>query len=92
MLQITREATRYLVRARKERGLDAKAGARFVRTSGGVGLTFALEPEHHDRVVEHSVPIYLDEHLAAALDRSTIDVSTEDGQPRLVVRPQVGVM
>ena len=90
MLQITREATRYLLRAREERGFDAKAGARFVRTSSGVGLTFALAPEPHDRVVEHRVPIYLDEHLAAALYRSTIDVRSEDGQSRLVLRPHLG--
>jgi hypothetical protein len=39
MLRITRQATRYLRRAREEAGLDSNAGARFVRTPSGVGLT-----------------------------------------------------
>jgi Fe-S cluster assembly iron-binding protein IscA len=92
MLRITRQANRYLRRAREEAGLDSSAGARLVRTPGGVGLTFAAAPERHDRVAgEDGVPIYLDEHVAAALDRSVIDVSNEDGHPRLVIRPQLGV-
>jgi Fe-S cluster assembly iron-binding protein IscA len=87
-MRITRQATRYLRRAREEAGLDQNAGARLVRTPSGVGLTFAAMPQPSDRVVgEHDVPIYLDEHVAAALDRSVIDVSNEDGHPRLVIRP-----
>lgn len=92
MLQITREATRYLLRAREERGLDAGTGARFVRTPSGVGLTFASEPEPLDRAVgDEDLPIYLDEDLAVALDRAIIDVRSEGGESRLSIRPQVGV-
>jgi hypothetical protein len=92
MLQITREATRYLLRTREERGLDARTGARFVRTPRGVGLTFVSGPDPHDRVVGNdALPIYLDDDIAAALDRSIIDVRNEDGQSRLSIRPQVVV-
>jgi Fe-S cluster assembly iron-binding protein IscA len=92
MLQITREATRYLRRTREERGFDAATGARFVRTSSGVGLTFATGPEPQDRVVTYEdLPIYLDDDVAAALDRSIIDVRNENGQSRLAIRPQVVV-
>ena len=92
MLRITRQANRYLRRAREEAGLDSNAGARFVRTSSGVGLTFAAAPEPSDRVAaDDDVVIYVDEHVAAALDRSVIDVSNEDGHQRLVIRPQSGV-
>ena len=88
-MRITRQATRYLRRARETAGLDPTAGARLVRTPSGVGLTFAAMPEPSDRVAaEDDVPIYLEEQVAAALDRSVIDVSNEDGHPRLVIRPQ----
>jgi hypothetical protein len=42
-------------------------------------------------VAGDDVPIYVDEHVVAALDRSVIDVSNDDGHQRLVVRPQLGV-
>ncbi len=92
MLQITREATQYLVRTREERGFDAGTGARFVRTPNGVGLTFASGPEPQDRVVGNgNLLIYVDDDIAAALDRSIIDVRNEDGQSLLTIRPQVVV-
>jgi Fe-S cluster assembly iron-binding protein IscA len=89
MLRITREATQYLIRVRGERGLGAAAGARLVRTSAGVGLTFAPGPEPDDRVVENKdVPIYIAEDVSAALERSIIDVKMEGGESRLALRPQ----
>jgi len=92
MLRITRQASRYLRRARVLAGLESNAGARFVRTPSGVGLTFAAAPEPSDRVAaDDDVPIYVDELVAAVLDRSVIDVSSEDGHQRLVIRPQTGV-
>jgi Fe-S cluster assembly iron-binding protein IscA len=88
MLHITREATRYLLRAREARGLDEGTGARFVRTSSGTVLTFVPGPQPLDRVVgDDDLRIYLDENLAAALNRSIIDVRTEGGRSRLAIRP-----
>jgi Fe-S cluster assembly iron-binding protein IscA len=91
MVQLTQEATKHLVRVRGERGVDAGAGARFVPSGRGVGLTFAPEPKPGDRVVEvKEIPIYLAPEVADKLDKTTIDVSEKDGKVGLVMRPHTG--
>jgi Fe-S cluster assembly iron-binding protein IscA len=88
MLQITDRATAQLLRARIERGFDDHAGARFVRGSTGVGLTFAPAPERGDQVLAGSaLPIYVAEDVTAVLDQALIDVA-DDGESRLVLRSQ----
>ena len=90
MLHVTREAAAHLRREREERGFDPGTGARFIRSSTGVGLTFAAEPGPMDRAMgDDDLPIYLDEDVAAALDRAIIDVQRERGEARLVIRPQL---
>ena len=89
MLQITDRATTHLLHARTEGGFDERAGARFVRGSAGVGLTFAPAPEQGDQVVAQSpLPIYVAEDVTAVLDQAVIDVAADDGESRLVLRPQ----
>jgi hypothetical protein len=90
MLQITDQATALLLQVRNERGFDARAGARFVRGSAGVGLTFALAPKPGDQILAagSALPIYLSEDITSALDRAVIDVTADDGESRLVVRSQ----
>jgi Fe-S cluster assembly iron-binding protein IscA len=89
MLQITDRATTHLLRARTEEGFDERAGARFVRGSAGVGLTFAAAPEQGDQVLTGSaLPVYVAEDVTGVLDRAVIDVSAEDGESRLVLRSQ----
>jgi hypothetical protein len=68
MLQITDQATTHLLRARTERGFDEQAGARFVRSSVGVGLTFSPAPEPGDEVLAGSaLPIYVAEDITACI-------------------------
>jgi Fe-S cluster assembly iron-binding protein IscA len=91
MLKLTKAATAHLLRVRAERGFDPSAGARFVRGSAGVGLTFARAPHKGDKVLTGSdFPVYLAEDVAEILDRAVIDeATTEDRGSRLVVRPQL---
>lgn len=89
MLQITDRATTHLLRARTEGGFDDRAGARFVRGSAGVGLTFAPAPEQGDQVLAGSaLPIYVAEEVTAVLDQAVIDVAADDGESQLVLRSQ----
>ena len=89
MLQITDKAAVHLLQARAERGFDERAGARFVRGSAGVGLTFAPAPEPGDQVLTGSaLPIYVAEDVTGALDQAVIDVAADDGESRLVLRSQ----
>lgn len=90
MLQITEQATTHLLRARTEHGFDEHAGARFVRGSAGVGLTFASAPEPGDQVVAagSALPVYVAEDAAAVLDQAVIDVAADNGESRLVLRSQ----
>ena len=91
MLQITDKAAIHLLRARTERGFDERAGARFVRGSAGVGLTFAPAPEPGDQVLAGSaLPIYVAEDVTEALEQAVIDVAADDGESRLVLRSQSG--
>lgn len=90
MLQITEQATTHLVLARTERGFDELAGARFVRGSAGVGLTFAPAPEPGDQVLGGTtLPIYVAEEVSAVLDQAVIDVAADAGEARLVIRSQM---
>jgi hypothetical protein len=90
MLQITDQATALLLQVRTERGFDARAGARFVRGSAGVALTFALAPKPGDQILaaESALPIYVAEDVNSAMDQAVIDVTADDGESRLVVRSQ----
>ena len=89
MLQITDRATTHLLRTRTERGFDERAGARFVRGSAGVALTFAPAPEQGDQVLDGSaLRIYVADDVTAVLDRALIDVAADDGESRLVIRSQ----
>jgi Fe-S cluster assembly iron-binding protein IscA len=89
MLQLTPNAVRYLINVRKERGVDNRAGARFVSKEGRVGLTFALAAVDGDRVVDADViKVYVASEIAAALDESIIDARDEDGKTALIMRKQ----
>ena len=89
MLQITDRATNHLLMARTERGFDERAGARFVRGPAGVALTFAPAPEQGDQVLDGSaLPIYVADDVTEVLERALIDVTADDGESRLVIRPQ----
>lgn len=89
MVRITDRATTHLIRARTEGGFDERAGARFVRGSAGVGLTFAPAPEQGDEVLAGSaLPIYVAEEVIAVLDQVVIDAAADDGESRLVIRSE----
>lgn len=89
MLQITDRATTHLLRTRSELGLDDRAGVRFVRSSVGVGVTFAAAPEQGDQVLAGSaLPIYVAEDVSAMMDRAVVDVVADDGAAQLVLRSQ----
>jgi Fe-S cluster assembly iron-binding protein IscA len=89
MLQLTPEATRHLVRVRRERGLDDQSGARFVSDGAGVGLTFAEAPEPGDGVIEQTdISVFVAPEVADALNASVVDARAEDGKSVLVLRPQ----
>ena len=89
MLQITDQATTELLRARTEGGFDEQTGARFVRGSAGVWLTFAPGPQPGDQVLAGSpLPVYVAEDVTAVLDHAVIDVAVDDGESRLVLIPQ----
>jgi Fe-S cluster assembly iron-binding protein IscA len=88
-MQVTKEAVSHLVRVRGERGAAPGAGARFVSTGTGVGLTFATSPEPGDRVVEvPEIPVFVSSQVVEKLDDATIDVSERDGKVGLVLRPK----
>ncbi len=89
MLQLTPTAVRHLVTIREERGIDNRAGARFVRKDGHVGLTFALAPLDGDQVVEDTkIKVFVAAEIAAAMEQSIIDARDEEGRTALVVRKQ----
>jgi len=88
MLQVTPKATRHLIQVRRKRGADPRAGARFVRRGGRVGLTFALAPATGDRVVDaKEIRVYVASEIADALDHAIIDArDDEDGKTALFMR------
>jgi hypothetical protein len=89
MIQLTSDANEYLRQVREARGIESTAGARFVRSPGGIGLTFATAPSPGDQLVRaEDLQLYIPDDLASALASSIIDVSADDGTPRLVLRPQ----
>jgi hypothetical protein len=70
MLKLTKAATAHLLRVRTERGFGPSAGARLVRGSTGIGLTFARAPQEGDKVLRGSdFPVYVAEDVAEILDR-----------------------
>ena len=93
MLRITKQAAQQLLRAPTERGFDERAGARFVRGTAGVGLTFAPAPEMGDQVLTDSdLPIYVAEDVTAIPSNAVIDVASDRDESRLVLRPQADVL
>ena len=89
MLRLTSSASRHLVKLRKERGVDDRAGVRFVSKEGRVGLTFSLNPVHGDREIDgEAIKVYIAPEIAPALDESIIDARDEDGKTALVLRKQ----
>lgn len=89
MLQLTKEATRHLVKARTERGVDDTAGARFVSKDGRLGLTFASAPSPGDVIVEgEGIKVCVASDISATLDMSIIDAREIDGKRALLIRKQ----
>lgn len=90
MLQLTANALRHLINVRQERGVDNRAGARFVSKDGRVGLTFALAPVDGDRVVDgEAIKVFVAADIATTLDQSVIDARAEDdGKTSLIMRKQ----
>ncbi len=89
MLRVTKAATEYIRGVRDANAADPSAGARFVRSGGGIGLTFASAPAPGDQIVSGPyLPLYVPDDLATALASAIIDVRREDGVPKLVLRPQ----
>jgi Fe-S cluster assembly iron-binding protein IscA len=89
MIRVTSHANKYLRQVREAKGIESTAGARFVRSPGGIGVTFATAPAPGDQVVgAKDLTLYIPDDLAAALANSIIDVSSENGNSRLVLRPQ----
>lgn len=87
MLQLTSEAARHLMKVRRERGVDERAGARFVSNGGRVGLTFAPAPMAGDRVVDSEpIRVFVAAEIADALDQTIIDARDEDGRTTLIMR------
>lgn len=87
MLHLTPEATYHLIKTRQERGVDDRAGARFVSKGGRVGLTFALAPGAGDRVVDgEGIKVYVAADIAGVLDESIIDARDENGHTSLIMR------
>jgi Fe-S cluster assembly iron-binding protein IscA len=89
VLKLTSSASRHLVKLRKERGVDDRAGVRFVSKEGRVGLTFSLNPVKGDREMDSdAIKVYIAPEIAPALDESIIDARDEDGKTALVLRKQ----
>jgi Fe-S cluster assembly iron-binding protein IscA len=91
MLHVTPEATRHLLDVRRQRGVDDRAGARFIRRGTRIGLTFAPAPQAKDHVIEGSeINVFVAAEIAETLDQSVIDARTENGQVGLVLRKKSG--
>jgi Fe-S cluster assembly iron-binding protein IscA len=87
MLRITTEAANHLQNVRRERGVDAGEGVRFVSAGGRVGLTFAPAPSPGDKVVDAGeMKVYVAADVVPLLDRTIIDARAEDGSTGLVIR------
>ncbi len=89
MLMVTRRAADHLAKLRTDRGLDGRVGVRFVRNGARIGLTFTSKPEKDDRIVPRGgMPVYLAPGIAAALEQSVIDATTDEDRTWLVLRRQ----
>jgi Fe-S cluster assembly iron-binding protein IscA len=89
MLRLTPTAVTHLVNVRRERGVDERAGVRFVSQGGRVRLTFEKAPREGDTVVKApEIEVYVAGDIAEALDRSVIDAQREENKTILVLRPQ----
>jgi Fe-S cluster assembly iron-binding protein IscA len=87
MLKLTTKAANHLRKVRKERGLDERAGARFVGKGGRVRLTFANAPQKGDKVVKGAdIPVYVAPDVADTLDQSIIGARVQEGRTVLIFR------
>lgn len=89
MLEITQQAAAHLIRLRAEGGHGPESGARFVRGTSSVAVTFALEPQPGDLILTgYDLTVYVAEDVAEILDRSVIDETSDGHESRLALRPQ----
>ena len=87
MLQITPDAIRHLHDVRASRNAPEETGARFFAESGHIRLRVSASPEEGDRIYEQEgVRVYVDPALTERLTGSVIDIRSDDGDAKLVVR------
>ena len=95
MLQITPGAATFLSELRRGQDVPDTYGLRIFPESTEpdevtVALGFTDAPADGDQVTEQDgLRVFVAPELAAPLDDAAIDVTAEEGTPRLVFRPQV---
>ena len=94
MLQITHDAANFLSDLRRGQDVPETYGLRIFPESTEpdeitVGLGFTDAPADGDHVTEQDgLRVFVSPELAAPLEDAAIDVTADDGAPRLVFRPQ----
>ena len=94
MLQITHDAANFLSDLRRGQDVPETYGLRIFPESTEpdeitVGLGFTDAPADGDHVTEQDgLRVFVAPELAAPLEDAAIDVTADDGAPRLVFRPQ----
>ena len=94
MLQITHDAANFLSDLRRGQDVPETYGLRIFPESTEpdeitVGLGFTDAPADGDHVTEQGgLRVFVAPELAAPLEDAAIDVTADDGAPRLVFRPQ----
>lgn len=94
MLQITPDAANFLSELREGQDVPETYGLRIFPESTEpdeltVGLGFTNPPAEGDHVTEQDgMRVFVAPELAAPLEDAAIDVTADDGAPRLVFRPQ----
>ena len=75
MLRVTKAASQYIRSVRDAHAADPSAGARFVRSAGGIGLTLPVAPAPGDQILSGpNLSLYVPDDLATALASAIIDV------------------
>lgn len=88
MIHVTARAAQHLIGVRARRGFSQDAGARFIRVSNGVGMSFLGAPRPGDDVLSaHGIDLYVGPDVARKLEGSTLDVRERDGRADLILRP-----
>ena len=94
MLEITRGAAALLTELRQGQDVPAEYGLRvFPETSEPgevtIGLGFTDTPHEGDQVTEQAgLRVFVASELAEPLEDAAIDVTGDNGSPRIVFRPQ----